>query len=58
MSNWLFALAGYLATDVIFTILKTGKKIDVTPRLAAFTVLTHAVWITALVVIAMRLGKA
>jgi len=53
---FLYALTGWLAVDVVATIAYIGKPREpVTPKLAVFTLLTHAAMITLLVLVAQRL---
>jgi hypothetical protein len=58
MEWFLYAFAGWLAIDVIATIAYIGKpRKPVTPKLAVFTLLIHAGWITLLVLAAVRLSS-
>lgn len=42
MNAWQWILICYLAADALATVAWVGKRIEVTPAIAVFTVLTHA----------------
>lgn len=56
MITWVYALIAYLAADLIVTVAMTGRTVQITAAGAVFILLTHAVWITVLVLVAGRLS--